>query len=119
MTNFKSASRLAAKDLQGYIDRVVDALGHPGAFITDESLVHDMLSAGGEAHRILRGYYAALAAGNTVSQNLLKLASEESTEFDAMRTSQLRDTLTVSLRLDGSSSFTARSFRTSVDIQGN
>lgn len=51
-----SASRLAAKDLQGYIDKVVEALGHPGAFITDESLVRDMLSAGDSPHQFRRGH---------------------------------------------------------------
>jgi hypothetical protein len=42
-------------ELQKFVDRVTEALGHPEAFITDESTVGDMLEIGGTAFRMRRG----------------------------------------------------------------
>lgn len=37
-------------DLGDEVDRVLEALGHPEAFVTDESSVHDFLMWGEEPH---------------------------------------------------------------------
>lgn len=49
------ASQAATQDLEAYVERVCEALGHPGALVTDESLVKDMLESGGDPHRRRRG----------------------------------------------------------------
>lgn len=50
-----SAPRIATAELQKFVDRVTEALGHPDAFVTDESIVGDMLEIGGTAFRMRRG----------------------------------------------------------------
>lgn len=49
------SSQVATKDLEKHIDTVLEALGHPGAFVSDKSLVKDFLSSGGSAHQVKRG----------------------------------------------------------------
>jgi hypothetical protein len=53
-TKYESASQAATKDLGEYVDQVAEALGHPGAFVTDDSFVGDMLEMGGIDHRMKR-----------------------------------------------------------------
>jgi hypothetical protein len=50
-----SAPQIATTELQMFVDRVMEALGHPDAFVTDESIVGDMLEIGGTAFRMRRG----------------------------------------------------------------
>jgi hypothetical protein len=48
-------SQVATKDLRKHVDRVLEALGHSEALVTDKSLVRDFLSMGGYPHQIQRG----------------------------------------------------------------
>ena len=50
-----SAPQIATTELQKFVDRVTEALGHPDAFVTDESIVGDLLEIGGTAFRMRRG----------------------------------------------------------------
>ena len=49
------AKQAAVKDLQKYVDRVLEALGRKGSLVTDESIVSDFLELGGTDYRVRRG----------------------------------------------------------------
>jgi hypothetical protein len=55
MSELHFASQVATRDLDVYVDRVLDAIGFPGALVTDESSVTDFLEVGGEPYRMRRG----------------------------------------------------------------
>ena len=41
---FESAAQDNIDKLQPYVDRILEALGHPEAFVTDESIVGDFIN---------------------------------------------------------------------------
>ena len=41
---FESAAQDNVDKLQPYVDRILEALGHPEAFVTDESIVGDFIN---------------------------------------------------------------------------
>jgi len=41
---FESAAQDNVGKLQPYVDRILEALGHPEAFVTDESIVGDFIN---------------------------------------------------------------------------
>lgn len=40
----ESAPKYKIEELQPYVDRVLEALGHPEAFVTDESIIGDFIN---------------------------------------------------------------------------
>jgi hypothetical protein len=55
MAGIRLAKQAAVKDLEKYVERVVEALGHKGALVTDESTVKDFLDFGDGPHRVRKG----------------------------------------------------------------
>ncbi len=55
MAGIRMAKQAAVKDLEKYVERVVEALGKKDALVTDESTVKDFLEFGDVPHRVRRG----------------------------------------------------------------
>lgn len=55
MAGIRMAKQAAVKDLEKYVERVVEALGKRDALVTDESTVKDFLDFGDGPHRVRKG----------------------------------------------------------------